>query len=108
MFATADQILSRKPTCKDVPCPELGEGVEVRIQRLDARSFIELMRQTKTETDNAFAYWIAASCINEDGSQMFTTERAKELGQVEFQLINRLASEAMKMNGVGVDTAEKK
>lgn len=112
MLATAEQILalSQKLPFKDIPCPELGEGMEVRVQRLDTEEFIALMNNISTDKDAAYAYWIAATCRNGEGGKLFTPEQAKRLAKVDFALVNRLAAEAMAINGAvaGQDAASKK
>lgn len=95
MIATKQQILSRTNAFTDVPCPELGDGVSVRITRLSVRQYMDLARLVKLDPDNAFAYWIAATATDEQGLNLFTAEEAKQLADVDYALVERLASAAI-------------
>lgn len=99
MGLTRDQILTRRtPTSEQVPTPELGQGSSLTVRRLSAREFMALSAKVKADPDLAFAHWITATVIGDDGQPVFTPEDAAALAEQDATLIQRLTEAAMKLN----------
>ncbi|HEV2294094.1 MAG TPA: hypothetical protein VGR35_09560 [Tepidisphaeraceae bacterium] len=101
MALTREQILQRrKVTTEVVPAPELGDGATLNVRRLSAREFMELTEQAKTDSDNAYAYWIAATVVDDTGEgKVFTVDDAKGLvSELDITLVERLTDAAQRLN----------
>src|SRR2546430_1203538 len=99
MAITRDQILRpRKLPTEVVPCPELGDGVTLIVRRLTAREFMALSAKVKAQPDLAYAHWIVATVIDEQGATVFNEDDAAALGEQDTTLVERLTSAAMKLN----------
>ena len=99
MSLTREQFLSsRKLVTETVPAPELGDGVTVTVRRLTAREFMTLSNKVKADADMAYAHWITATVIGDDGKPLFTEQDAAALAEQDATLIERLTMAAMKLN----------
>lgn len=99
MAITREQILrSRKLPSEVVPCPELGDGATLIVRRLSAREFMALSAKVKAQPDLAYAHWIVATVIDEQGAPVFNDDDAAALGEQDTTLVERLVSAAMKLN----------
>lgn len=105
---TRDQILARTlswPT-EVVPCPELGAGATLRVKTLNARDFMDMSSRAKASPDLAYAHWIVATVVDDEGKAVFQPEDAATLANMPFSLIARLTEAAQRLNGTA-EQAEK-
>jgi hypothetical protein len=99
MSLTREQILApRKPVTEPVPAPELGEGVTLTVRRLTAREFMALSTKVKADAEMAYAHWITATVVDDDGKSVFTPDDAAALAEQDATLIERLTEAAMRLN----------
>lgn len=108
MATTREQVLSkRKLPTEVVPCPELGDGSSLTVRRLTAREFMALSKKVQADSDLAFAHWIVATVIDENGKPVFNEDDAAALGEQDATLVERLTTAAMKLNVNGQGDAAK-
>lgn len=104
---TKEQILSQedRPTMT-VSVPEWGGDVKIR--KLSARQKAIMESYWKFDDNGKFlpesgqgdrARLVALSCINEDGSQMFSVADAVSLDDKSFEAVRVIAEAAAKFNG---------
>ena len=108
MALTREQILApRKPVTEPVPCPELGDGASLTVRRLSARAFMALSAKVKADPDLAFAHWITATVIGDDGKPVLSESDAAALAEQDATLVQRLTEAAMRLNVNGKEHAAK-
>jgi hypothetical protein len=100
MALTRDQIVQRKTVATEVvPAPELGDGATLIVRRLSAREFMALTATAKAEADLAYAHWIAATVVDDQGNQVFTAEDDQGLvADLDITLVERLTDAAQRLN----------
>jgi hypothetical protein len=99
MTLTREQILKpRTMPSEVVPCPEIADGATLTVRRLTGKEFMAMSAKVKAEPDLAFAYWIMATVVNDDGAAVFNADDAVALGEQDATLIQRLSEVAMKLN----------
>lgn len=96
---TRQQILQPRTLPSEVvPAPELGDGASLIVRRLAAREFMELSTKVKAQPDIAYALWIVATVVDENGANVFTENDAAALGEQDATLVQRLTETAMRLN----------
>ena len=110
---TKDQLWQINDTqWEDVPVPEWGAGVEVRLRNLSGEELdayqAGLVIQTrdggrKVNLRNASARLLVACAINEDGSPMFEVKDVMRLSQMNAKALNRLTVVAQRLSGMTED-----
>jgi hypothetical protein len=105
---TREQVLARRerPT-ETVPCPELGDGATLTVRRLSAKEFMALTERAKAQPDLAYAHWIVATVIDDQGNAMFSEADAAELAEQDITLVERLTDAAQRLNLAGKGQAAK-
>lgn len=110
---TKDQIIAavdRK--WEDVPVPEWGEGMEVRLMELSAadRGYIEagsVVAQGQTpqlRVDSLKTYrekLVMFGLVDEQGNRLFSNKEIAELGKKSGAVIERLAAKVQELSGMG-------
>lgn len=108
MSLTREHILApRKVVTEPVPCPELGAGAKLLVRRLSAREFMALSAKAKANPDQAYAFWIVATVVGEDGRPVFNEEDAAALAEQDATFVQRLTEAAMRLNVNAKEQAEK-
>ncbi|VVE90400.1 hypothetical protein [Pandoraea bronchicola] len=107
-----DQILAandRKTI--DVPVPQWGGVVRLAVMSGAERDAFHSSREGGTGTLGEFeASILAATIVDADGNQVFTTEDIDALRTKNKDVLDMLTSEAAKLNGIGqaaLESAEK-
>ena len=102
----------------EVPVPEWGEGVVVKVRTLSGleRDWLltnKMRVDPKTGTANpeiqGFQASVVSLCmVNDDGSKVFedTAEGAEIIGQKNADIIDRLAQACMDLNGLSAEVVE--
>jgi hypothetical protein len=99
MALTREQILARRVAATEVvPAPELGDGATLTVRRLRAGDFLALSEKVKADPALAYAHWITACVVDEQGERMFTDDDAPALADLDITLIERLSDAAQRMN----------
>ena len=115
MLLTRDQILSAESTMPSeiVPVPEWGGDVKVVGMTGAERDAFEEGRQKKdsggkpkANLTNIRAAIVAASLRDEQGKLLFTTSDVMALGIKSAKALDRVASVAMKLNGMTQEDVE--
>lgn len=96
---TREQILApRKLPTETVPAPELGEGCTLTVRRLSAREFMDLTAKAKAQPDLAYAHWIVATVVGEDGKPILTEADAAAMAEQDITLVERVTETAQRLN----------
>lgn len=96
---TREQILSRTPKRQVVEVPEWNDSVTIQALTIGTA-------QSLTSEDNILDI-VMASCINEDGSPLFSPEDKETLRrQMSLASAKRIAEAAMTLNGITKEAAE--
>lgn len=109
-----DQILDAKDLdTKDVPVPEWGGTVRVRMLSGEERdefeaSMIEMKKDgsVKRNVANVRARLVAAVVINEDGENIFNRADIRMLGRKSAAALDRVATAAQELNAFSDDDIE--
>lgn len=118
MIPTREQILkgSRGTKTEDVSCPELGEGVVLRIRSLTAagrgvfiKQSAQLKEQNKSESETAGdmeRLIVILTAIDEEGNPLFAAGDMAVLGEFNADIISRCAEVGMRISGMTAKAAE--
>jgi hypothetical protein len=105
---TREQILApRKLPTELVPTPELGEGTSLAVRRLTARELMALIEKGKAEPDLAYAHWMVATIVDDDGKPLLTEADAAAMADQDHLLVERLVDAAQRLNLAGKGQAAK-
>lgn len=116
MLLSKDQILAASDVLfEDVPVPEWGGTVRVRVMRGTDRDSLgaAIQKAAKAEDGSTFNYQLSllVRClVDELGVPVFTEADIEKLNAKSTVALDRVYAVADKLNGVGskaVDTAEK-
>lgn len=110
-LATKDMFLSKDKELafEDVPCPEFGKDIRVRVQEMsgqerdeyDSSLWTHSSRGQKLNLSNATALLVSMSCINEDGSKMFDQSDVISIGKRNgSRVLKRIAAVAQRLSGI--------
>lgn len=100
---------------KDVPIPELGPDVFIRVRaltgaerdRYETSLWIERKGKQKLNLEDATAKLVVMSCINEDGSPYFGDDEVYSLSKkVGAKILKRLADAAKELSGITEEEQE--
>jgi len=107
---TADQILGAALAFTDVQVPEWGGTVRVRsMTGADREAFHESLPKTvdgKTPLTAFQASLVASTVVDGAGKLLFTPDQVARLREVSASALERVAAEAMQLNGLGVNAVE--
>lgn len=94
---------------RDVPIPELGDGVFIRVRALTGRELDDyqasLIKERKnkrtTNYEDATARLVVLTCINEDGTPFFGDDEVATVSKrVGAKILGRLSKVAQELSGV--------
>lgn len=115
-LATKDMFLAKRPLAyEDVPCPELGPDVLVRVQELsgeqrdayDASLWKSSRNGQKLDLTNATALLVSMSCVDESGSPLFDQSDVLSIGKRNgAKLLKRISSVAMRLSNIEEEEIE--
>ena len=95
---------------EDVPVPQLGGSVRIRVMSGAARdAFQEYMRSFGEEprpTSAVHAALLVQTCIEESGEPMFTMDEIELLRGTSAAATEVMAAAAMRINGLGVHAVD--
>ncbi|HEY1723959.1 MAG TPA: hypothetical protein VGF89_00945 [Steroidobacteraceae bacterium] len=107
-LATREQLLrAQQQKFVDVPCPEIGEDVVVRVglwtgaQRDAFEAALSDRKELGTLRENARAVMVVHSALDEQGNRMFSDADLQVLSTLPWSLLDRIANASGKLNGVG-------
>lgn len=106
--ATASQLkAASRPKPKDVPVPELGEGVVVPVWPMTALEWtqFQLEQQGKDGKPNAKAKQVRQRlvircCRDDDGQPLFTADDIDAIGTLHAGIVERLVDAALEVSGL--------
>jgi hypothetical protein len=110
MLATKDLFVGRQLPYEDVPCPELGDGVTVRIRCLTAlerdqyESAFWKMHEGKPTYDaaGARARLVRLAAVDEGGNHLFSDDDIETLRSFRGDVLDRLFGVAQALSGMNV------
>lgn len=115
MALTRDEFLKRRtqlPTIK-VPVPELGEDAEVFVQKFNARQrnrFEEIATGGKiggsVNLRNVSAKIVVLACVDDSGKPLFTDADEEEIGNYDWEVVQRIVDAVFRLNGIGINAVE--
>ena len=81
---------------------EIKPGIQVRIAQLSAEAGFAIVSMGDKDTpekrnQEGILRWIAASCVDEDGKEVFKLD---ELKQMPFELVQKLAQAVNRINAI--------
>lgn len=109
MLLTKDMIVAASDLKTiDVPMPEWGKGKVARLREYTAQArdaleqiaYDSYQKTGTTQHDNVRATMVQGSLIGDDGELLFTVDEITELGRKSAKAINRLYTEAVKLNAL--------
>lgn len=99
MSLTREDILRRRPLPTEVvPAPELGDGVTLRVRRLNAGEFLALTEKAKADPQTAYQHWIVATVCDDAGQRVFTDDDAPAIAELDIALVERLTTASQRLN----------
>jgi len=106
--------LSPALTIVEVPLPELGEGVVVKVQamtagqrdRWEASMTVGKGKKTHMDTRSFRARLVIASVIDDDGNKVFTSADLPMLNAYPVKLLQRICKAATEASGLADDDDE--
>lgn len=106
LLSVAEIVQTRELPHEDVPVPEWGEGVGVRVRALDAETMDNLQAQAKKGGVPEWALLLAASIVDAEGKPTMTAEQAVTLKKQSARAIARIVGAANRLNGLGQEALE--
>ena len=104
MALTRDQILGAVDfNYVDVEVPEWGGSVRLRGLSASERDEFEASVGINKDLTNMRAKMVVNCLIDEDGNRLFKSSDAKQLGEKNALVVNRLFDECRKLSGMGDD-----
>lgn len=106
--ATAAQLkAANKPQPKDLPVPELGEGVVIPVWPMTALEWtqFQLEQQGKDGKPNAKAKQVRQRlvircCRADDGQPLFTADDIESIGNMHAGIVERIVDAALEVSGL--------
>lgn len=96
---TREQILNVKDLkTESVLVPEWGDGAVLKVRTLTAAEFLVLSGKIETDKDRAYAHWIVASVVDDEGKCILTEDDVTALAEKSFPVIQRILEAAQKLN----------
>jgi hypothetical protein len=104
VLSIAEFVAKNDTKFQDVPMPEWGEDVVIRLGSLPAKIVVDFSDHGKTEEDKkvAAARMIAPSLVEEDGTRHANPETLiPVLMQKSLVTLNKLVDVVLDLNGLG-------
>lgn len=104
---TAEQILEVKDLNeKDIEVKEWGGSIKIREFTAKQRQEFTKAFAEDIASDEALVKIVSLAAIKEDGSPLFTEEQAQQLKEKSGVILERLAEEVLKLNGLNQNAAK--
>jgi hypothetical protein len=115
-IATKDLFKGRPLPIEDVPCPELGDGVSVRVRCLTAlerdqyeTAFWKLHEgKPSYDATGARARLVRLAAVDEQGDHLFTDDDLPMLCSFRGDVLDRLFGVAQRLSGLNATIEELK
>ena len=95
---------------EDVPVPQLGGMVRIRVMTGAARDafneYLQSFGEEKRPASAVNAALLVQTCIDEEGAPMFTMDEIEMLRDKSAAALDVLTEAAMRLNGLGVKAVE--
>ena len=96
---------------EDVPVPEMGEDLSVRIAILTGHAREEYSklcreREASQDTSEIQAILVSITAIDVEGKLLFSPEDVKKINDKSSAVLDRLCTTAMKLNGLTEEAME--
>jgi hypothetical protein len=95
---------------EDVPVPQLGGSVRIRVMTGAARdAFNEYMQSfgdSKRPASAINAALLVQTCVDESGAPMFTMDEIDMVRDKSAAALDVMAAAAMRINGLGISAAD--
>jgi len=95
---------------EDVPVPQLGGMVRIRVMTGAARDafneYVQSFQDDKRPASAINAALLVQTCIDEDGAPMFTMDEIEMLRDKSAAALDTMTEAAIRLNGLGIKAAD--
>lgn len=98
-------MADRRAATEPLDVPEWGGTVYVRRLSADEAEAVGLFTPEAVPTTRKMVGMIGACLVDEAGLRLFEENEVREIGTSDFQLVMRLFTEVVKVNGLDADAS---
>ena len=103
------QILNSTLPTTDIFVEEWGGSVTVRgLTAKEFETWDERNKETVKAGSSQMADFVKTVCVNDDGSQMFSSEDLTSLNELSGAILMKIFSGAMELNGIDISEKDDK